>query len=319
MTTSIFSTLVNDDYSKGSLDIQAIERDMFGDAPGMPEDDKEKIMSRFLDTVGKLEKQTGLKMLDKQTTPPAPQHNIAARPAPSASIFDFDLDTPETKPRIIAGAKISKRMEEESDSDSDKDSDDDDDDNDSSYRGSLSSAIKRIHLNESPRGFGPREQRDSNQMIQDIDLFRHYLAESGENLTNIKEVNEHSSYADVERIHKLLSILYASKNYVNIFGDAIITTSSFLEYMFDGSLRVFGKFPINYRGLGRTMSHKFQTNRKVIGGAATKVATKMGVSPEWIVMADFLLPFVTTPVKNASNFSGGVNNSDSASVLGREI
>jgi hypothetical protein len=205
--------------------------------------------------------------------------------------------------------------EPEPDSDTDSDSDDSSD-RPVSNKSRLGAAIHRLNAEPLNEELGPRDKISLEQMYRDIDIFCHYLKTSQVDISGITIPDpSRASYHEVERVHSLLLTLYGSSTYKSLGEDTIFGVASFLEWMFDGSVLVFNKYPISYKGLRRNMMTKFRSNSPVITNAATSIATSYGMNANRMAMFDLLSPLLTTPMGNIHKANGPLGNEDTAMGL----
>jgi hypothetical protein len=317
----IFSSLVNSEFD--GADSTRLETELLGE-PKLSADDHKKFIENFSQRLKQIENTTGVSMT------PGPSHetrshvNVPSRREPPRE-YAFSPKAPAPVP--ISSSFGGSSFAELDDDDSD-DSDDTDDTasvsstSSGSSRGgdgmkrSLTEDLHRLNLEDHNPGTGPRDKMSIDDMLLDIDIYRHSLVGLGEDLSNVPNVTARSGYHDVYRVHQLLSALYASKHYTTLFADVVLSGTKILETVFDGNLKVLGKYPISYRGLTRTLNYKFTSNARAVANASTKIANRIGVSPETVVLLDLMLPFLTVPIKNMGGDGGPVTNPNMAQVLG---
>lgn len=328
-----FSSLVNSDFE--GADPLRIEANLLGDAQ-LPADDHKQILASYTERLKKLESATGMSMSSYSSpggdAPSPPRVRSGAAEGARSTEYSFKpTPAPPPRPSVSGGGGLGGDFDSFGASasgagdDDSSGSDSDDDGSDGSESGSASSedgpsrpfreAAHRMHLDPYGDDTGPRDRMSIDSMILDIDLYRRHLTTAGEDITNIPNVSAASSYADVRRVHNILTALYASAHYATVFEDIVLGGTRLLETVFDGSLKVLGKYPINYAGLTRTLSVKFSQNRRAVANAATKVASNYGISPETIVLFSLLLPFVTVPIKNMGDSTGPIHNANISQVL----
>jgi hypothetical protein len=180
----------------------------------------------------------------------------------------------------------------------------------------LGAAIHRVNLAPINEDLGPREEMSVEEMFRDIDIFCHYLKASQVDISGIAIPDpSHASYHEVKRVHALLLTLYGSSTYKSLGEEAIFGFASALEYTLDGSVLVFNKFPISYKGLRRNMMTKFRSNAPVVTNAATKIASHYGISASAVALFDLFSPLVTTPIRNMHGITGPLINDATAEGL----
>lgn len=326
----VFSSLVNRDYRESTtIDPRKIELEMLS-KERVPEDDSKTILERFHERIRNIESSTGVNLDHKESE--APTKPILRRPPPAENTFSFQpaphVPPQRTEREAYGGAEPSFggpsftpepsfAQQNYRPSTYDDYDDDDEDDEPVSSKTRLGAAMHRVNLAPINEDLGPREEMGVEEMFRDIDIFCHYLKASKVDISGITIPDpSQASYHEVKRVHTLLLTLYGSSTYKSLGEEAIFGFSSAIEYVFDGSMLVFNKFPISYKGLRRNMMTKFRSNAPVITNAATQVASYYGISPSTVALFDMLSPLFTTPIRNASGMDGPITNEAMAEGLG---
>lgn len=276
----------------------------------------ERQVAEFNRIVGEISKSQGINL---STSSPSSAKILPSRPAAPAKIsFPFEDQTPVKKaaPSFSFGSDKSSESEEsgsESASGSDDDEEDDDDDEDESDEDDRR-GYRKLHkhkissktvgdtireLNSAPvrSDYIPRERLSMERMISEIDIYRTLLRDTG-HTGDIPDINERMDYFEVSRTHNLLKNMADQRHYSTLFEDLSYSIASGIETIFDGSIKVFGRYGINYRGLASTVSMRLRHNKSAVASAVSSVAEQYGVSPSTLILLQIMTPLITIPVKN---------------------
>lgn len=77
-------------------------------------------------------------------------------------------------------------------------------------------------------------------LLENIHMLKEELRDDGENINNIKHVDEESRIQDIEYVYKVLSIKMNRKRYTSITEEVILTGVNLLETVFNGENKLLG-------------------------------------------------------------------------------
>jgi hypothetical protein len=158
-----------------------------------------------------------------------------------------------------------------------------------------------------PGHVNPLEQMSKEQMISEIDIYTQVLRDiqySGE----IPTINENMSHFEIYRAYSLLKRIYNQQSYADTFEDMYLLLGISLEAVFDGNMKVFGRFPIDYTDLEKTLRMKYNRHKTNISHMVSSVADRYGIDPHSLLMFDLMSPLITVPFKNRRKKNVSIKN-----------